>query len=57
MSGDLITAAGTTAGQFIRIYAVHNDFLFEVILIGTGGIDDQAVRDALGMLGSLKWTF
>src|SRR5262249_47364929 len=27
MSGDLITSSGTTSGQFIRVYAVHNDLL------------------------------
>jgi hypothetical protein len=57
VSGDLISASGTTTGKFFWIYVVHNDFLFKVILVGSGGIDNQAVQDSLGMLGSLTWTF
>ena len=54
-SGDL-DSSSTPAGKFLRIYVVHDDGLFEVMVIGTGGIGDQTVRDSLGMLGSLTWT-
>jgi hypothetical protein len=57
VSGDLNSASGTTNGKFFWVYVVHNDLLFDVILVGTGGIDNQAVQDSLGMLGSLIWTF
>ena len=56
-SGDLNTASGTTNGKFFWIYFVHNDALFEVMLVGTGGISSQANQDLLGMLGSITWTF
>jgi len=57
VSGDLTLASGTTNGRFFWIYVVHNDFLFKVILVGTGGIGNQAIQDSLGMIGSLTWTF
>jgi hypothetical protein len=57
VSGDLVTSSGTASGKFIWIYVVHNDLLFKVILVGIGGIGDQAIKDSLGMLGSLTWTF
>jgi hypothetical protein len=57
VSGDLNSASGAANGKSFRIYVVHNDLLFEVILFGTGGIDNQAIQDSLGMLGSLTWTF
>jgi hypothetical protein len=57
VSGDLNLASGTTNGSFFWIYFVHNDYLFEVILVGTGGVGNQAVQDSLGMIGSLTWTF
>jgi hypothetical protein len=57
VSGDLNLASGTTTGKFFLIYFVHNDLLFEVILVGAGGVGDQAIQDSLGMLGSLTWTF
>jgi hypothetical protein len=56
-SGDLYSASGTTTGTFFFIYFVHNDSLFHVMLVGTGGVGDQAIRDSLGMIGSLTWTF
>ena len=57
VSGDLTLASGTTNGSFFWIYFVHNDFLFEVILVGNGAVSKQAIQDSLGMLGSLSWTF
>ena len=56
MSGDLATNSGTIAGQFINVYVVHNYYLYEIDLIGTGGIGDHAIGDSLAMLGSLRWT-
>jgi hypothetical protein len=57
VSGDLNSASGTTNGKFFWIYVVHNDLLFKVIVVGNGGVSDQAIQDCLGMLGSLTWTF
>ena len=57
VSGAFNTSAGTTKGSFFWIYVVHNDSLFEVFLVGNGGVSDQAIQDSLGMLGSLTWTF
>jgi hypothetical protein len=57
VSGDLNSASGTTNGKFFWIYVVHNDLLFKVIVVGNGGVGDQAIKDSLGMLGSLRWTF
>jgi len=56
-SGSYNTPAGTTSGSFFWIYVVHNDALFKVFLVGNGGVGDQAIRDSLGMLGSIRWTF
>jgi hypothetical protein len=56
-SGDLNLVSGTTHGSFFLIYFVHNDSLFRVILVGTGGIGNQAIQDSLAMIGSLTWTF
>ena len=50
-------ASGTTTGSFFYIYFVHNDSLFHIMLIGTGGIANQAIQDSLGMIDSLTWTF
>jgi hypothetical protein len=36
-----------------RLSMVHNDFLYEIWLSGTGGISDAAMNDALGMMGSI----
>jgi len=57
VSGALNLSSGTTKGSFFWIYFVHNDLLFEVILVGNDGVSNQAIRDSLGMLGSLTWTF
>lgn len=46
-------AAASEAGY--RIFIVHRDSLFEIWLNGKGGVSDAAVRDALGMLGSIAW--
>ena len=56
-SGDLNSGSGATNAKLFMIYVVHNDLLFEVILVGTGGIGNQAIQDSLGMIGSLTWTF
>jgi hypothetical protein len=39
-----------------RLFVVHKDLLFEAWLFGAGGIANQSVQDALGMIGSLTWT-
>ena len=57
VSGALNLSSGTTKGSFFELYFVHNDLLFEVILVGNGGVSNQAIQDSLGMLGSLTWTF
>jgi hypothetical protein len=57
VSGAFNTSAGTIKGSIFWIYVVHNDVLFEVLLIGNGGVSDQAIQDSLGILGSLTWTF
>jgi hypothetical protein len=57
VSGAFNTSAGTVKGSFFWIYVVQNDLLFEVLLVGNGGLSDQAIQDSLGMLGSLTWTF
>jgi hypothetical protein len=38
------------------IYVVHGESLFEIILVGVGGISSQAIQDFLGMIGTLTWT-
>jgi hypothetical protein len=48
-------SAGTYEGYFV--YFVHGDLLFEVVLLGFGGVSNEAIRDSLGMIGSLKWAF
>lgn len=48
-------SAGTFEGYFL--YFVHGDGLFEVVLLGVGGISNDAIHDSLGMIGSLKWAF
>lgn len=40
-----------------RLSMVHKDRLAEIWLFGTGGVSDSALRDALGMIGSIVWTF
>lgn len=44
---------GTTAGY--HLYMVHKDYLYEVRLFGSGGVSNQALHDAVGMIGSLVW--
>jgi hypothetical protein len=48
-------ADGNEHGYWLLI--VHHDRLLAVQLFGAGGIDDQAINDALGMIGSIAWTF
>jgi hypothetical protein len=48
-------SAGTFEGYFL--YFVHGDGLFEVVLLGVGGISNDAIHDSLGMIGSLRWAF
>jgi hypothetical protein len=57
VSGDLNLASGMANGKFFWIFVVHHDLLFKVIVVGNGGVGDQAIQDSLGMLGSLRWTF
>jgi len=45
---------GTNFGY--RVFVVHKDLLFEIWLFGAGGLANQTVQDALGMIGSLSWT-
>jgi hypothetical protein len=56
-TGDFNLASGTTSGSFFWIYFIHNDYLFHIILVGVGGVGNQAIQDSLGMIGSLTWTF
>jgi hypothetical protein len=44
---------GPNAGY--HLYVVHKNFLYEIRLFGAGGLGDQAIQDALGMIGSLTW--
>lgn len=39
------------------IFVVHRNRLLGIKIVGTGGISDQALQDALGMIGSITWTF
>jgi photosystem II stability/assembly factor-like uncharacterized protein len=39
-----------------RFYLVHKGLLYAIWLHGTGGIGDQAIQDALGMLSSIAWS-
>lgn len=48
-------ADGNEQGYWLLI--VHHDRLLAVQLLGTGGIGDQAINDALGMIASITWTF
>jgi len=48
-------AEGNARGYWLLI--VHQDRLLAVRLFGTGGIGDQGITDALGMIGSITWTF
>jgi hypothetical protein len=36
---------------------IHRNSLLGVRLFGAGGIGDEAIQDALGMIGSIAWTF
>ena len=47
-------ADGGQVGFFIWI--VHGNLLYGIRLVGVGGISDQAVQDALGMIGSITWS-
>ena len=59
VGGEPAAAFGFSAGTFegYYLYFVHEDGLFEVILLGVGGISNESIHDALGMIGSLKWAF
>jgi hypothetical protein len=59
VGGDPAAAFGYSNGSNTgyRLYVVHGDLLFEVILDSVGGVGDQATQDSLGMIGSLKWAF
>ena len=48
-------ADGNECGYWLLI--VHHDRLLGVRLFGTGGIGDQAIQDALGMIGSVVWAY
>jgi hypothetical protein len=49
---------GYTDGSEVgyRFWFVHKGLLYAVWLSGTGGIGDQAIQDALGMMSSIVWT-
>jgi hypothetical protein len=49
---------GYTDGSEVgyRFWFVHKRLLYAVWLSGTGGIGDQAIQDALGMMSSIVWT-
>jgi hypothetical protein len=59
VGGEPAAAFGFSAGAYegYFIYVVHGDLLFEVVLLGFGGVSNEAIRDSLGMIGSLKWAF
>jgi hypothetical protein len=38
-----------------RLSVVHRDYLYEVWLYGAAGVDEQALQEALGMIGSIAW--
>jgi len=46
---------GGQVGYWILV--VHKDLLHGIRLLGANGISDQAVDDALGMIGSISWNF
>jgi hypothetical protein len=48
-------ADGNERGYWLLI--VRHNSLLGVQLLGTGGISDEAINDALGMMGSIMWTF
>lgn len=57
VGGDPAAAFGYSDGGEIgyRLYVVHKDFLFEILLYGNGGVAESSLRDAKGMIGSIKW--
>jgi hypothetical protein len=46
---------GNDRGYWLLI--VRHERLLAVHLFGVGGISDQAIKDALGMIGSIAWSF
>jgi hypothetical protein len=48
-------ADGSESGY--RLVIVHSNRLLEIWMSGTGGLSDQAIQDALAMMGSITWTF
>jgi hypothetical protein len=46
---------GNSSGY--RLYFVHGDLLFEIVLVGVGGVSNHLINDSLGMIGSVKWAF
>jgi len=45
---------GPTQGYLI--FVLYQDAVFEMALFGVGGVSDQAIADALAMIGSVVWT-
>ena len=46
----------TYAGQLgYEIYIVHKGYGYAIVLFGDGGVSDQAIKDALGMMSSIVW--
>jgi hypothetical protein len=43
--------------QGYRVAIVHHNRLLGIWLFGIGGVDDQAIKDALAMMSSIVWTF
>ena len=44
------------AGQLgYEVYIVHEGYGYAIFLFGDGGVNDQAINDALGMLSSIVW--
>jgi hypothetical protein len=57
IGGDPASVFGFSDGVLMGydLFVVHKDFLFEIYFVGTGGIGNGALQDALGMLGSITW--
>lgn len=59
VGGEPAAAFGFSAGAYegYFIYVVHSDVLFDVVVLGFGGVSSEAIHDSLGMIGSLRWVF
>jgi hypothetical protein len=57
VAGDPAAVFGYVHGDQIgyHLYVVHKDSLFVIMLFGAGGVADQALDDALGMMGSMTF--